>query len=191
MDASADHPSDLELVRAVLRRESRAIEALVQRARCIPRILALLNQRTGNALGLDDLNDLTQEVLIQLWPRLASYTGQAALETWFYGYCFNGLMNAVRKGRRAPRVTELPDALPGRVELGPTLDHEALELALAQLGSREQRIIHLKYYDELTFEEIGARLAISQNTAKTCFYRGLRRLQALMKKHGDRGGDQP
>jgi RNA polymerase sigma-70 factor (ECF subfamily) len=181
MDSSSDHPSDLELVRAVLGGDALAIDRLVERARCVPRILALLNQRVGGVLSREDLGDLTQEVLRTLWTRMSTYTGQAALETWFYGYCFNGLMNAVRRERRAPRMGPLPEALPSASEPRPTWEYDALEQALTQLAQREVRIIHLKYYDDLTFEQIGERLAISPNTAKTCFYRGMRRLEELLK----------
>jgi DNA-directed RNA polymerase specialized sigma24 family protein len=82
MDSNADHLADRDLVRAVLRGESSAVDALVQRLRCIPRILALLNQRVGGALGPEDMNDLTQDTLVRLWPRMENYTGQASLETW-------------------------------------------------------------------------------------------------------------
>lgn len=187
MERKADHPSDLLLVQAVLRREPRAIDALVQRLRCIPRILALLNQRMGGILGPEDLNDLTQDTLARLWPRMENYTGQAALETWVYGYCFNGFMNAVRKGRRRRVTTSLSDSMPGPVVPAAGLEYDDLERGLERLDERETRIIRLKYYDDLTFEEIGGRLGISPNTAKTCFYRGMRRLEELLRNASEDG----
>jgi len=189
MDPRAEHPTDLELVRAVLRRDATAVDALVVRMRCIPRILSLLNQRMGSVLGAEDLNDLTQDVLARLWPRMQEYTGEAALETWFYGYCFNGLMNAVRKQRRLQsmqRASALTDSIPD-----PTaplrLEFDHLQRSLERLDPRETRVIRLKYFDDLTFEEIGGRLEISPNTAKTCFYRGMRRLEELLRASGEVG----
>ena len=187
MDPRADHPSDMELVRAVLRREATAVDALVLRMRCIPRILALLNQRMGNVLGADDLNDLTQDILARLWPRMRDYTGEAALETWFYGYCFNGLMNAVRKHRRLQsmqRGSAHAESIPGPSS-PQHLEFDHLQQSLERLDPRETRIIRLKYFDDLTFEEIGGRLEISPNTAKTCFYRGMRRLEELLRASGE------
>jgi RNA polymerase sigma-70 factor (ECF subfamily) len=184
MDSPADHPADLELVRAVLRRDPKAVDALVQRLSCIPRILAILNQRMGSVLGPEDLSDLTQDTLARLWPRMQDYTGQAALETWFYGYCFNGFMNAVRKERRLEsmeRASALSESIPSPGQPPPRLEFDHLERGLERLDQRDMRVIRLKYFDELTFEEIGGRLEISPNTAKTCFYRGMRRLEQLLR----------
>jgi RNA polymerase sigma-70 factor (ECF subfamily) len=186
MDPRADHPTDLELVRAVLRRDPAAVDALVVRMRCIPRILSLLNQRMGSVLAAEDLSDLTQDILARLWPRMRDYTGEAALETWFYGYCFNGLMNAVRKQRRLRSMQQASplESIPGPSS-PPRLEFDHLQRSLEHLDPRETRIIRLKYFDDLTFEEIGGRLEISPNTAKTCFYRGMRRLEELLRASGE------
>jgi len=187
MDSPADHPADLELVRAVLRRDPTAVDGLVQRLSCIPRILAILNQRMGSVLKPEDLSDLTQDTLARLWPRMQDYTGQAALETWFYGYCFNGFMNAVRKERRLQmeRASALSESIPSPGAPLPRLEFDHLQRGLERLDQRETRVIRLKYFDDLTFEEIGDRLEISPNTAKTCFYRGMRRLEELLRASGE------
>ena len=183
MDSKADHFADRELVRAVLAGDPSAIDALVQRLRCIPRILTMLNQRMGGVLGPEDLGDLTQDTLALLWPRMEGYTGQAALETWFYGFCFNAFMNAVRKGRRRHGVDSLEEhSVASPSSPSPVLDYDHLHRGLEQLDEKETRVIRLKYFDGLTFEEIGARLGISPNTAKTCYYRGMRRLEEFLRR---------
>ena len=182
MESKADHLADQELVRSVLAGDSRAIDVLVERLSCIPRVLTLLNQRVGSTLGPEDLGDLTQDTLAVLWPRLENYTGEASLETWFYGFCFNSFMNAVRKKRPMQSVDSLlekPAALPTR--LSGLLEYEHVHRSLKQLDERQTRVIRLKYFDELTFEEIGVRLGISPNTVKTHYYRGMRRLEVLLR----------
>ena len=183
MDTKADHLADQELVRAVLAGDPGAVTDLVQRLRCIPRILAALNRRRGGLLGAEDLDDLTQDTLALLWPRMESYTGQASLETWFYGFCFNGFMNAVRKERRRQGVDSLEErAVAGHADPPPVSEHDDVHRGLEQLDEREARAIRLKYFDQLTFEEIGVRLDISPNTAKTIYYRGMRRLEQLLRR---------
>jgi RNA polymerase sigma factor (sigma-70 family) len=181
MDPQADHHEDQELVRAVLAADPRAIEVLVRRLACIPRILNLLNLRMGTMLGAEDLVDLTQDTLASLWPRMRTYNGQASLESWAYGFCFNGFMNEVRRRRR--RRTNDPleeDNVPSPAPAGAELEYDHLHRGLERLDEREVRVIRLKYFDGLTFDEIGTRLGISPNTAKTCHYRGIRRLATLL-----------
>lgn len=182
MDPQADHTEDQALVRDVLSGDARATDALVRRLACVPRILALLNQRMGNLLGPEDVSDLVQDTLASLWPRMREYTGQASLESWAYGFCFNGYMNAVRRSRHR-RVEALDEE---QVQSSPRvqLDYDHLHRGLARLEEREVRVIRLKYFDGLTFDEIGTRLGISPNTAKTCHYRGMRRLETLLRSEG-------
>lgn len=183
VSANPDHRVDGELVRAVLAGEQAAVDALVVRLGCIPRILAALNQRMGSPFGSEDLNDLTQDSLIHLWRRLESYSGQASLETWAYSFCTHGFMNELRKGQRRGRASSLEES---QAEVRPvpadTLEFEQLHRGLQQLEDKDARVIRLKYFDDLTFEEIGARLELSPNTAKTCYYRGMRRLAELLRR---------
>jgi RNA polymerase sigma factor (sigma-70 family) len=186
MDPQADHQQDQALVRDVLSGDARAIDALVRRLACVPRILALLNQRMGAVLGPEDLGDLTQDTLASLWPRMRTYTGQASLESWAYGFCFNGFMNAVRRSRRRRGAEALDEAsVPSSTEPPVALEYDHLHRGLARLDEREVRVIRLKYFDGLTFDEIGTRLGISPNTAKTCHYRGMRRLETLLRGEED------
>jgi DNA-directed RNA polymerase specialized sigma24 family protein len=41
-------------------------------------------------------------------------------------------------------------------------------------------VIRAKHFDGLTFDEIGARLGIPSNTAKTHYYRGIERMRPLL-----------
>jgi RNA polymerase sigma-70 factor, ECF subfamily len=182
MSTPAEHDEDRDLVRAALASDPEAVARLVARLGCIPRILALLNGRMGRVFSGEDMRDLEQETLATLWPRMRSYTGQAALETWVYGFCFNGFMNGVRKARRHRPVGALQEQDLARSEPGAGLaDLELLLAALERLEPREASVIRLKYFDDLTFEEIGRRLVLSPNTAKTAFYRGMRRLEELLR----------
>lgn len=184
MDAQVDHGADRDLVRAVLAEEAAAIEALVVRLRCIPRILSVLNQRTGGTFQPDDMEDLTQDTLIAFWSRIPDYSGQAALETWAYGFCVNGFMSALRRRRNRGgadsidefAIAKVPPASSGSVE------YEHVHRGLELLDEKETRVIRLKHFDDLTFEEIGARMRMSPNTAKTCYYRGMKRLEELLRR---------
>jgi RNA polymerase sigma factor (sigma-70 family) len=58
-----------------------------------------------------------------------------------------------------------------------------LHEALARLDPLEADVIRMKHFEDLTFETIGARRAISVNTVKTRYYRGIRHLQDELRAH--------
>jgi RNA polymerase sigma factor (sigma-70 family) len=55
-----------------------------------------------------------------------------------------------------------------------------LYICLFQLDARPAEVIQLKFFEELTFEQIGARLALPENTVKTHFYRGIQRIRSML-----------
>ena len=59
----------------------------------------------------------------------------------------------------------------------------ATQLALERLDPVDADVVRLKHFEELTVEEIGGRLGLPTNTAKTKYYRGLGRLHEALKPH--------
>jgi len=183
------HEPDAELVRCVLAQDRGAFDRLVERMACLPRILDGLNARLGRPLSDHDLADVAQDTLVLVWRKLEAFNGSASLETWVFGIARFEIMNAVRKSRRR-RTSELPEPdlreAPDQ-DVVHRLDHEFVQRELAALDGAEADVIRMKHFDDLTFEEIGARLGSSINTVKTRYYRGISR---LLDRLGDsfRGG---
>jgi len=183
-----DYLSDLELVRALRRGQPEAIAGFVRRMNCVPLSLAAQNARLGRPLNDHDIEDVSQEVLVLIWNKLGSFAGLSTLETWVYRFTSFELMNAVRRKRTRQRVGEL-DADPA-VQSAPDsrtrlMEYEHLYRALDRLEPVDAHVIRLKHFQGLSFEEIGARLSIPVNTAKTKYYRGVEKLREFLRKNAD------
>ena len=180
------YDSDLALVRAASHGDPQALADFLRRMRCIPLSLAGQNARLGRPLNDQDLEDVAQEVLVLIWNRLGTYAGLSTLETWVYRFSAFTLMNAIRRRRTRLRVGEL-DA--EAADTGPAdpraqfLEYEHVHRALERLDPVDADVVRLKHFEELTFEEIGGRLGLPTNTAKTKYYRGLGRLHEALKPH--------
>ncbi len=184
---SDPHP-DWFLVQAALRGDPEAIEQLANRLRCVPRILRGSNARMGRPLDEHDLADLSQDVTVIILEKLDQYAGRAPFEAWVYRICRLELMNGIRRkgrGRASGEIDfeQIPDAPDHQAE---ATDAEVVHGLLARLGGVEAEVLRLKHFDGLTFEEIGSRLGISPNTAKTRYYRGMVRIQSWL---GGEGGE--
>lgn len=157
----------------------------VDRMDCVPRILASRNAKLGSPVREQDLPDLVQDTLIVIWRKLPSFQGRASLETWVYRICCLELMNFVRRRRRAQREQGRDEEVVERedTQASSAFDESFDDLyqALERVPESEERVIWLKHFEELTFESIGHQLGISENTAKTRYYRGLRRMQGMLR----------
>lgn len=163
-----------------------AQEALVERMRCVGRILAVRNARLGRPLTDDELADLAQETLLRAWSKIGDFAGRAALETWLYSFCYYELMNRVREKSRRPRsLSELeehgfdPAATPA-----PIVDTE-LAHHLRHLAPREAEVIRLCHVERLSFPSIGEQLGISRSSVKTHYYRAIEKLRRVLPKTAD------
>ncbi len=176
-------------MRAVLAKEPDAVERFVARMRCVPLILESRNARLGTPLVEDDLIDTVQDTLVVIWKKLSTYSGKSSLETWAFGFCRNQMLNAIRKRARRP----LPLGIAGEAK-GSLLEQtyesdtesdrfDVLSRGLDRLDAMHEQVIRLKCHSGLTFAQVGGKLGISPNTAKTYYYRGLKRLQSLLRPH--------
>ncbi len=172
---------DRDLISQAKRGEPRAIAALFDRLRCVPRMLSHRNRTYGSPLDTQELEDVAQEILIAVWRKLEQFDGRGPIEAWVHRFCVFQFAQALRDRGHAPRGGgwsdgELERVLPRPNEPSP-FDLEALHLALDTLEADEAEVVRLKHFAEKSFLEIAHALGISQNTAKARYYRGLRRLQ--------------
>ncbi len=179
---------DHALVQRLLRGERVELPLLAARLRCVPRALELLNARAGRPLGPEELADLAQDVLVVAWRKLVQYEGLAPLEGWAWGICVLGYRNAVRRRRRmrqeASALASLGGALGDSTRDADPWAFEDVHEGLQRIGREEARVIRLKHFDGLTFEEIARALDISPSTAKARYYRGLEELRPLLGSGG-------
>jgi RNA polymerase sigma-70 factor, ECF subfamily len=177
---------DHALARAVVKGDPESLAQLAVRLRSVCRILGYLDQRAGGILDDHELADLTQDVVMIVWRKLPEFEGLSTLESWFYGICVLELRNAVRRRMRRRGAAADEQALEQVVAPeAPPDDNESVHQALKRIGRDEARIIRLKHFEELTFEQIGSLLDVSPNTIKARYYRGLEELRGLLRKGAD------
>ena len=93
-----------------------------------------------------------------------------------YRIAYLEYMNAYRKYRRERPVADDDDGLrmsieaPARPDLA---EVEEIEREVEKLDPPMPEIMRLKHHQGLTFRDIGVRLDLSPNSAKTYYYRGI------------------
>lgn len=181
--ATTDWPNDLALVRAAQRGEPRAVQALADRLACIPGMVRARNRRLGGRLSPHEIEEIVQETVLAMWPKLERYTGGSPIEAWAYGFVVRQHYKAYERARRGPQGVPCTDleaegTQPGELDEG---EHRRLHEAIQSLDDSTAEIIHRKVFDGLTFEQIAQELGESINTVKTRYYRGLRRLRERLR----------
>jgi RNA polymerase sigma-70 factor, ECF subfamily len=132
-----------------------------------PKLLLCARQWTRSSA---DAEDVVQEAFVRFWRHQRDLPGEpmALLVTSVRRAAFD---LARRNGRRASREERSCDAFdaPPSVAYFSALENDerraAIEDALQRIPPEQREVLVLKIWGELTFEQIGAELALSPNTA--------------------------
>ena len=118
----------------------------------------------------DEVNDLFQEVLINLWKGYESFGHRSDIRTWIYRVAFNTCISMDRKKRRSGTVRLAMD-----INLFEDRDEDTRQVDL--LHKRIQRLqpfdraIVLLWLEDLSYEEIGQIVGISTKNVSVRLFR--------------------
>ncbi|HXF38793.1 MAG TPA: RNA polymerase sigma factor [Blastocatellia bacterium] len=176
--------SDLELARAAAAGDSVAFERLYEQHH--RRVYSLCLRMLGNSTHAEDL---TQEVFLQLYRKLASFRGDSAFTTWLHRLTVNQvLMHFRRRGVKLEHtseegdftnVVETPLQSTRRISM---VDRLALEKAISQLPPGYRTVFVLHDVEGYEHNEISGLLDVSIGTSKSQLHKARMRLRELLTK---------
>ena len=111
----------------------------------------------------DEVADLFQEVLINIWKGLKNFQGDRYLSTWIWRVSYNTCIDAMRRSNR--EVNKEP--LDVGVNLYDDEDADALQIKelhnrITQLGYVDRCLV-LLWLENMSYDDIGSILGISAN----------------------------
>jgi len=134
----------------------------------------------------EDAQDLTQETFVKAFGAIQKFDQNYAFSTWIFKIATNSTIDFIRKKKmitlsiNESTTTEegmtaflqIEDAAPIAFELMLKDERrEFLQLALLKLPERYRRLVELRYFDELSYEEVAAKLQIPLGTVKAQLHR--------------------
>jgi RNA polymerase sigma-70 factor, ECF subfamily len=143
----------------------------------LPRVHSLVRRMAGGR----DTDELTQDVFVRVWQKLASFRGDSAFTTWLHRLTVNVVIERFRtEATRRQRLRDgedIFDVLPGPAHSGDlSMDFETAMLKLPD-GAREIFVLH--DVEGYKHSEIAALLEISAGTSKA----QLHRARMMLRKH--------
>jgi RNA polymerase sigma-70 factor (ECF subfamily) len=160
--------SDPEYVEAARAGDRTAYSILVRRHQA-----ALHRHLVRMVLSPDDALDLTQEAFVRAWQALPQFEPGAQFRTWLFRIASNAALDLIRR-RKTVEFVPLDDAFEAAdPAAGPERQAEAaqelrgLEAALARLTPEHREVLLLREVEEMSYEEIGRVLSLSEGTVKS------------------------
>lgn len=144
----------------------------------------LVHGLARKAVGVDDADDVTQQVFVSAWRGRETYDpGAGPLGAWLVGITRRRIADLLRTRHRHVEIATDQASLPERDGVLPGMDSDdllAIYEELERIGDPQRRIILLAYVHDLTQREIAERLDLPLGTVKTHTNRTLARLRTLL-----------
>ena len=134
----------------------------------------------------DDAADMTQSTFTKAFENLHTFNRKQKFFSWLYRIAINESLNALEK--RKP-TGDIPENLPSR-ELAPDDAVHALEeqelvrRALMALTPEYRSVVSLRYFTELTYEQMSVTLGISEKKVKSRLFSARQQLRVLLVHQG-------
>ena len=120
----------------------------------------------------DDADDVTQEVFIRIYKSLDTLKDASAEKAWIYRIATNECNRFLTRKYQSTELTE--DITNGLME-GEYIDYDEemqikFQKALNTLSERQRNVFELRYYEEMSYEQISEVMNSDVSTLKATYY---------------------
>ena len=136
----------------------------------------------------DDAEDILQETFINVYRYADSFRGDSKIATWLYRIATNECSRHFLKNKGRIKTYRSLETSTSGDQSGNDLEDSSVILqkfqqAILQLPKKQKVVFNLRYYDELSYEEISKILRSSVSSLKTNFHLASEKIKQYLINH--------
>ncbi len=137
----------------------------------------------------EDADDLMQDIFAKAWMALPAFRGDSQLLTWLWRIANNEAINFCKKARlrNVPSVEDMSPSAQGLPSADPYFNgdkaQELLCRAVATLPPRQRSIFSMRWYDEMSYEDISRITHVSVGALKASYHFAKKRVRDFLLSH--------
>lgn len=181
-----NYPSDQEILNAFRNEKSKEYAFSILLKKYQQKVYAQIRRQVPNH---NDADDVMQEVFIKVWKGLHQFREDAQLYTWLFRIVYNECINHHRKNKQNVHVlveeadeTTFLSQISDNPLSGEQIQRK-LQMAIDTLPEKQKIVFHLKYYQELKYEEISEMLGTSVGALKASFHIAVKKIENYLLEH--------
>ena len=137
----------------------------------------------------EDTDDLLQDIFVKIWSSLSTFRGESQLYTWLYRIATNESLNFLQKQkiRAALQFESMTSKIEERIDEDTLLDGDQLQRdlmkAIQQLPSKQRTVFIMRWFDDLSYEDISEILGTSVGALKASYHFASEKIKAELEKN--------
>lgn len=128
------------------------------------------------------------EVMLEVWKHADRFEGRSKVTTWLLGIANHKVLDKLRRRGRyqsEPVDDQMPDESSAAMfdVLAGADDAEIIRLCLEGLSESHRQVIHLAFYEDMSYEDIAQVAGCPEGTVKTRVFHAKQRLKDCIATH--------
>ena len=134
----------------------------------------------------DDADDVTQEVFVKVYKSIANFREDSQLYTWIYRIATNECLTFLQRKKRwffLP-IGDVEGELSSKLDSSPHVSGDEIQLklqkALLKLPDKQRLVFNMKYFDDMSYEEISEITTTSVGALKASYHHAVKKIESFL-----------
>lgn len=134
----------------------------------------------------EDADDALQNTFINAWKGISGFRNESSLYTWLYTIATNEALILIsrRKKNNSVSFDDLDSHFANSIEGSTWFDGDdaqiKLQNAILQLPDKQRIVFNMKYYDDITYEEMSKILNTSVGALKASYHHAVKKIEHII-----------
>lgn len=134
----------------------------------------------------EDADDALQNTFVNVWKSIGEFRNESSLYTWMYTIATNEALSLInrRKKNAAIPIDDLESHFANSLEGSTWFDGDEaqvrLQNAILKLPQKQRIVFNLKYFDDMTYEEMSRILNTSVGALKASYHHAVKKIEILI-----------
>lgn len=137
----------------------------------------------------DDADDIVQNVFLKVWNNLSAFREDSRLYTWIYRIATNESLSHLKSKRLKMFLSfngmehQMEQALLDDNFFSGDEIQLKLQQAILKLPAKQRLVFNMRYYDELSYNEMSAILGTSAGALKASYHFASKKIEEYVTTH--------
>ena len=137
----------------------------------------------------EDADDALQNTFINAWRNIENFRSESSIYTWLFKIATNEALSLIKKRKKSAEVSldNLESYFATSNEGNTWFDGDEtlvkLHNAILHLPDKQRLVFNLKYFEEMTYEEMSKVLKTSEGALKASYHHAVKKIERII------GGD--
>ncbi len=134
----------------------------------------------------EDADDAPQNTFINAWRSMGDFRNESSLYTWLYSIATNESLAIINKRKKMTAVPldDLGSFFANSIEGSTWFDGDEaqvkLQNAIMKLPKKQRIVFNLKYFDDMTYEDMSKVLKTSEGALKASYHHAVKKIEKLL-----------